>query len=446
MSSRAPVDWKDFEILGEQMKKIAKISLVAAVAVAGLTTANAQPLEEAIKNVDVSGSVVYRYNDYHNDATTNGVPNASTQTNNYKVGLNLSSKVNEDVKFNSRFLVASETGDFGSLKYDNGATNADNADINVGVTLSHANFAYTGLKNTTVTVGKQGLATPYTVAIQADGNEQTGTGALALSTVGPVTLGAAYFNQTNLNKSTDAVLNKTKLFDATTSASQLDGSGDIAAVAAIATFGPATVDAWYLNFDNTFDTYTVGAKVANKVAGIDLTADARYASLTFDKATATALRPAISATSAVEDSNSIAKLVLTADAGLIDGKLAYAKTGKDGGLTALDNDANTTLLGWSLTANGKADADYVQAVLGIDILSNLNLSANYGNLKYSELANSTTDVEEEEVYGQLLYTMSKNLTTYVRYGTYTKDTTPAGAATTKNYDDTRGRLQVKYTF
>jgi hypothetical protein len=61
-------------------------------------------------------------------------------------------------------------------------------------------------------------------------------------------------------------------------------------------------------------------------------------------------------------------------------------------------------------------------------------------------ANSTTDVEEEEVYGQLLYTMSKNLTTYVRYGTYTKDTTPAGAATTKDYDDTRGRLQVKYTF
>ncbi|WP_428022395.1 major outer membrane protein, partial [Arcobacter sp.] len=41
----------DFEILGEQMKKIAKLSLVAAVAVAGLTTANAQPLEEAIKNV-----------------------------------------------------------------------------------------------------------------------------------------------------------------------------------------------------------------------------------------------------------------------------------------------------------------------------------------------------------------------------------------------------------
>ena len=48
------------------MRKISKISLVAAVAVAGFSTANAQPLEEAIKNVDVSGSVVYRYDNTHN--------------------------------------------------------------------------------------------------------------------------------------------------------------------------------------------------------------------------------------------------------------------------------------------------------------------------------------------------------------------------------------------
>ena len=69
--------------------KIAKLSLVAAVAVAGFTTANAQPLEEAIKNVDVSGSVVYRYNDASNDASNNGTPvttNPSSSNNNYKVG------------------------------------------------------------------------------------------------------------------------------------------------------------------------------------------------------------------------------------------------------------------------------------------------------------------------------------------------------------------------
>ncbi len=57
------------------MRKISKISLVAAVAVAGFSTANAQPLEEAIKNVDVSGLVVYRYNNYDNNGVT---PNRCT--------------------------------------------------------------------------------------------------------------------------------------------------------------------------------------------------------------------------------------------------------------------------------------------------------------------------------------------------------------------------------
>ncbi|MBP7225570.1 MAG: major outer membrane protein, partial [Aliarcobacter sp.] len=153
------------------MKKIAKLSLVAAVAVAGLTTANAQSLEDAIKNVETSGSVVYRYNDYKNDVT-----DGSDTNNNYKVALNLSSKVNEDVKFNSRFLVANSSGSFAQADETkpSGMDNQNEGDENPALTLSHANFGYTGIANTTITAGKQGLATPWTVAIDSDGNEQTG--------------------------------------------------------------------------------------------------------------------------------------------------------------------------------------------------------------------------------------------------------------------------------
>jgi hypothetical protein len=400
------------------MKKIAKLSLVAAVAVLGFTSANAQSLEEAIKNVETSGSVVYRYNDYNNDI----VGGQSSQTNNYKVGVNLSSKVNEDVKFNSRLLVGKDSN-AGFEQLGNAAGDTADVDTNASVSLSHANFAYTGIKNTTVTAGKQGLATPWTVALDSDGNEQTGTGILAMTTVGPVTFAGAYFNQTNLNASTDAKINDTAITGV------VAGDRDIATVGAIATLGPVTGDAWYLDTQDLFDSYTIGAKTTMDVSGIKLGADARFASLTFDGPN--------------EDDNTIAKIVLTADAGLVDGKLAYAKTGKDGGLTALDNDATTTLLGWNLTANGKADADYIQAVLGFDILSNLNLSANYGNVEWSEDDNITR--EQEEVYAQLLYKMSKNLTTYVRYGTYTDERTTVAATTDKN-DDVRGRLQVEYTF
>ncbi len=400
------------------MKKIAKLSLVAAVAVAGLTTANAQPLEEAIKNVDVSGSVVYRYNDYNNSLPSQTNPTAPN-TNNYKVALNLSSKVNEDVKFNSRFVVGQPsntgTGDagFATLNSDS------DGDQNVGVELTHAYFGYTGIQNTTVNVGKQGLTTPWTVAIDSDGNEQTGTGILALSTMGPVTLAGAYFNQTNLNNSA------VDLNGSGTAGTGLDGSADIATVGAIATLGPVTADAWFLDMKDVFDTYTVGAKAAFDVEGIKLGADARWVSLDLDND---------------DTDNTLAKIVLTADAGLVDAKVAYATTDKEGGLTALDADATNTLLGWNLTILNKADADYWQAVLGFDILSNLNLSANYGNVQY---VSGVNDMEDEEIYGQLLYKMSKNLNTYVRYGTLTKENTTANTTQT---DGTVGRLQVEYTF
>jgi hypothetical protein len=387
------------------MKNIAKLSLVAAIAVSGFTSANAQSLEDAIKNVEVTGSVVYRYNDYNND---NAATNNSTSTNNYKVALGLASKVNDDVKFNSRFLVGGADSGFASLN-----TQTD-GDSNVNVALSNAYFAYTGIKNTTVNVGKQGLTTPWTVAVDMNGNEQNGTGVLAMSNLGPVTLAGAFFNQTNLNTSGDVRIG--------------NGTEAVSTVGAIYTVGPVTMDAWYLDADNILDTYTIGALAKLDVQNVKVGIDTRFVSVDMDNS---------------DKNNTLGKITLTADAGILHGKLAYAKTDKEGGTTALDNDAVTTIQGWSVTANGKADANFYQASAGVDVLSNLNLSANYTDVDWSP--SSTTDMEQEEIYAQLVYKMSKNLTSYIRYGTYTQETTTAGN-TVKNNDDVRGRLQVAYTF
>ena len=408
------------------MKKIAKLSLVAAVAVVGFTSANATPLEEAIKGVETSGSVVYRYNNYDNDVTTPTSDNDAD--NNYKIGLNLASKINEDVKLNTRFIVGSQTtGSFATM-------DTANADEQADVSLSNVYFGYTGIQNTTVNVGKQGLTTPWTVATDSDGNEQNGTGILALSTVGPVTLAGAYFNQHNVDASTDAkVSNIGSLNLGTPLVGVLKGDESIATVGAIAPVGPVTFDAWYLDLQETFDSYTVGAKSSLDFSGVTLGLDARYASLTLDDSVANAL--------SVDDANSIAKIMLTAKMGIVSAKVLYAMTDEDGGLTALDNDAVTTVNGWSTTVNGKADADYWQTSLGLDILSNLNLSANYNNLQYVNA--SAQDLTEEELYAQLVYKMSKNLSSYVRVGTYTKDNDTTNTAIN---DDTRGRVQVEYTF
>lgn len=471
------------------MKKIAKLSLVAAVAVAGLTTANAQQLEDAIKKVEVSGSVVYRYNDFNNDTTAKTVNGKTTGTggakndvntknngtdsfsdNNYKVGVNLAAPVNDFVKFNSRFLVANDAGDFAA----GGLSTQDSGDSNVDVELSNAYFGFTGIKNTTINAGKQGLTTPWTVATQIDGNEQTGTGILALSTIENVTLAGAYFNQTNLGTSGYLAGNNDKT-----------GSQDIATAGTIVAVGPVTLDAWYADMQETFDTYTLGAKASTELAGITFGADARYTSLQLDRnfaETAYITGKTLSfndldknnLSSNIHDDNSLAKLTLTAKAGILSGKAVYGKTGKDGGLTALDNDASTTLLGWAVTPNGKADADFYQLVAAVDILPELNLSANYVTVDYTSDSSVTksannnvtdwskTSVNEEEIYAQLTYKMSKNLSAYVRYGVYSQDTAAhegnrensehvdndghAIASTVDSIDDTRGRIQVAYTF
>ncbi|HKM19417.1 MAG TPA: major outer membrane protein, partial [Aliarcobacter sp.] len=231
------------------MRKISKISLVAAVAVAGFSTANAQPLEEAIKNVDVSGSVVYRYNNYDNQQPT---PSNQTETNNYKIGLNLSSKVNDYVKFNSRFLVGTKT-DFASLNSSKEA-GKDNGDTEAGVSLSNAYFGFTAIPNTVVNVGKQGLTTPYTVAVDINGNEQNGTGILALSTFGPITAGAGYFNATNLQDSG----NNGQIGNGVTADHRnvIQNGYDMYVATVQGDLDFVKLEAWYAGMQNTFGSYT----------------------------------------------------------------------------------------------------------------------------------------------------------------------------------------------
>ncbi|MCT7406172.1 major outer membrane protein [Aliarcobacter cryaerophilus] len=462
------------------MRKISKISLVAAVAVAGFSTANAQPLEEAIKNVDVSGSVVYRYDNFHNAEKTGSTGAVTSDRNNtdanrYKIGLNLSSKVNDYVKFNSRFIVGSQAdGGFASLnagKEGNFNANGSRAntrgnDGQADVSLSNAYFGFTAIPNTVVNIGKQGLTTPYTVATDINGNEQTGTGILALTTVGPVTGGLGYFNNTNLNKSTE--VNSTLGFNTTTlgggpfaaaNAGVINGGQDIYVATIQGDLDFVKLEAWYLGHQENFTTYTLAATSNIDIAeNAKIGLEARYVNLKLKQDAANNLYNASrtitgSGPSALdaERDNDMFRLAVDGKFSIVNARLAYTKTGKDGGLTALDQDAKNTSLGWAITSNGIADADYYQAAVGVDILDNLNFTLNYGSLKAKEIEATKTvatdlgGIKLEEVYGQLTYKMSKNLTTYLRYGTFTAKENQAGNSD-KFEDQTRGRIQVAYTF
>jgi len=383
------------------MKNTIKMSLVAAVAVAGLTSnVAAKPLEEAIKNVDVSGSVVYRYNDYSEDVNGAG----STNANEYKIATSIKSKVNDYVTATVRVVTGEGFGDAdgGRSSLPNGTA----ADENPTLQVSQANFTVK-TDYATVIAGKQGLTTPWTVAIDSDGGEQTGTGLLALIPAGPVTVAAAYFNQTNLDNVKPQVL----------AGGALDGSANIATLGLLGQAGPVALNAWYLDMDDTFDSYTIGAK-----ATIDMiTAELKYTSLDLDAAN-------------TPDNNAIIAKV-SAKVGPVGLGLNYGKTDKEGGLTALASTASTTLLGWNVTMHDKADADMFMLNANMDVMSGLNVALNYNTVDYAD------DSEQTEIFTQITHTMGKNLVTYVRLGQHDEE-----VDNDETSDSFRGRLQVEYKF
>ena len=383
------------------MKKMIKMSLIAAVAVTGLSsTAAAQPLTEAIKDVDVSGSIVYRYNDYTDDKNVDNSKDYSK--NYYKIATSLKSKVNDYVTATVRVVTGTGIDDSDANFAAGGLDTRNGGDANPTVQVNQANFTVK-TDVATVIAGKQGLTTPWTVAIDSDSNEQTGTGLLALVPAGPVTVAAAYFNQTNLN-------------NVEVGGNDLDGSANVATLGLLGQAGPVALNAWYLDMEDTFDTFTVGAK-----ANIEMvTAELRYTSLDLDAADT--------------DNNSLTAKI-SANIGPVAAYGQYAMTDKEGGLTALDADAKTTTQGWNVSINGKADADFYRVGASMDVMSGLNVALNYATMDYAN------DSEESELYTQITHKMGKNLVTYARFGTYEKE-----IANDEVNDAITGRLQVEYKF
>ncbi len=389
------------------MKKFAKMSLVAALAIAG-TAASAQPLAEAIKNVDVSGTAVYRYDDrsFKDEAKAAG---RDSSDNNYKIGLSVKAKVNDDITAVTRFIAGSqENGGFETLDYV--GSNDGQADIS----LNNVYFSYTGLANTTINVGKQGLTTPWTVAIDADGNEQTGTGILALTNLGAVTLAGAYFNHTNLLDSGNQ---------------KVGTAGDyLATVGALGNFGPVALDLWYAELQDTLDSYTFGALANLDFDSVNVKLGARHTMVDLE---------------GDDKDNSLTKVEAGLKAGIFGANIGYGWTDKEGGIAAFDNGAKTGYEGWLLNLNGVTDANLLKTNVNVQVLPSLNLALNY-NVLTQDMGED--DKKAEELYLQATYKMSKNFGGYVRFGQaeFEKDYVEKGKLA--DNDGTIGRIQVQYSF
>lgn len=98
--------------------KLVKLSLVAALTAGAFSVASATPMEEAIKNIDVSGVLRYRYdsgsfNKYPEKVLNNSNLITSRQTHNYRAQLNFSAAIADNFKAFIQFDYNAKDGGYG---------------------------------------------------------------------------------------------------------------------------------------------------------------------------------------------------------------------------------------------------------------------------------------------------------------------------------------------
>ncbi|EDO9124236.1 major outer membrane protein [Campylobacter coli] len=147
--------------------KLVKLSLVAALAASAFSVANATPLEEAIKDIDVSGVLRYRYETSNEWSDINGVAEnqgsgiSGKQDHKYRAQLNFSGAIADNFKAFVQLDYNAQDGGYGA---NNGSTTrsyeaANSSTLNVRqlyLTYTDENVA------TSVILGKQQLNTIWT--------------------------------------------------------------------------------------------------------------------------------------------------------------------------------------------------------------------------------------------------------------------------------------------
>ncbi|WP_172201241.1 major outer membrane protein [Campylobacter sp. RM16188] len=199
--------------------KLAKISLATLVALGAFSSvASATPLEEAIKNVDLSGFARYRY------TTTKTTDPLSVKN----------TEAGHQFKSIFSFKAALDDNFFGvlSLRYnatDGSAGYADTADTTNTTSTFGVQEFYLGymVGNTTITAGKQVIGTYFT-------DDEAGTGIKVVNTdIAGLTLAALAFDALEYGSETDSAIVKAAF------------EKNLYGVAAVGSYDPVSFQLWY---------------------------------------------------------------------------------------------------------------------------------------------------------------------------------------------------------
>ncbi|ECL3278294.1 major outer membrane protein [Campylobacter coli] len=269
--------------------KLVKLSLVAALAAGAFSVANATPLEEAIKDIDVSGVLRYRYETSNEWSDINGVAQnegsgiSGKQDHKYRAQLNFSGAIADNFKAFVQLDYNAKDGGYGA---NNGSTTrsyvADNSStLNVRqlyLTYTDENVA------TSVILGKQQLNTIWTDNA-IDGLVGTGIKVVNNSIDG-LTLAAFAIDSVNTDEQGDGVFfnsnsNSNSLTDAGDNSPYLDWSQNIYGAAAIGSYevfnGQLNPQLWLAYMSDNAFLYALDAAYNTTIFdGINWTIEGAY--------------------------------------------------------------------------------------------------------------------------------------------------------------------------
>ena len=254
--------------------KLTKISLAALVALGAFSSvASATPLEEAIKNVDLSGFARYRYTHTHEYEKQQKDVSKKNGTNDGD---------GHGFKMITNFKAAIDDNFFGviGLRYssldgsgDNSKNGTDKTDTTTGFGVHQFYLGYK-IGGTTITAGKQEIGSYFT-------DDAIGTGVRVVNEdIEGLTLTALAFDALEGNGESDG-----KLYDAAVT-NKLDryDVGNLYAAGIAGSFNPVSFQLWYGTLTNLADVLAadVSAKfdITNDFA---LGARLNYANSTADK-------------------------------------------------------------------------------------------------------------------------------------------------------------------
>ncbi|EAL4112754.1 major outer membrane protein [Campylobacter jejuni] len=253
--------------------KLVKLSLVAALAAGAFSAANATPLEEAIKDVDVSGVLRYRYDtgNFDKNFVNNSNLNNNKQDHKYRAQVNFSAAIADNFKAFIQF-------DYNAVDGGTGVDNVTNAEKGLFVRQLYLTYTNEDVA-TSVIAGKQQLNLIWTDNA-IDGLVGTGVKVVNNSIDG-LTLAAFAVDSFMAAEQGAELLGHSNISTTSNQAFKVDSVGNLYGAAAVGSYdlagGQFNPQLWLAYWDQVAFFYAVDAAYSTTIFdGINWTIEGAY--------------------------------------------------------------------------------------------------------------------------------------------------------------------------